>query len=95
MNKLKKNDKVLIIVLSMASLVGVGVIGWDLIDENNQYSMSELVTKYPTITDLKDAVDAGQIDYDKLPELAKKFLDDYEPFEEIKNDDPEFIEGLK
>ena len=81
--KMRRNAKIALIVFSMAILTIIGVYGWQQIEQIQDYSLNHLVQKYPTLEKLKLAVDSGEINYDMLPEKAKKMIDSYQPFDEI------------
>ena len=43
----------------------------------DKYSIKELQHNYPSIIDLKKAVQSGELKYDRLPEKAQRALDDF------------------
>ena len=75
---MRKEAKIGIIIFSMVILIIIGYVGWISIDKDEKYSIRELLLKYPLISDLKMAVDSGELDYDKLPSSAKEALVKYE-----------------
>ena len=78
----------------MIPLVMIGVWGWKNLN-TSEYSLNELVSKYPSLSELKKAVDSGELDYNKLPKEAKKFLDEYQEIKEITPDNSNYIEMEK
>ena len=76
----------------MIPLVMVGVWGWKNIGHDT-YSIKDLLIKYPLISDLKTAVDSGELDYNKLPSSAKDALIYYEQSKD--NNELKIIEGIK
>ena len=88
---MRKEAKILIIGVSLSIL---GVIGYvvSLNVEEDKYPLVELQTKYPLISDLNSAVVSGEIDYDRLPNQAKKSLDYYTSHQ---IDEPGIIKELK
>lgn len=91
---MRRNSKIILIVFLMVALMISGFYGWTQIEENQKYSINHLVQKYPTLQDLKDAIDSGEINYDMLPEKAKKMIDDYQPIDEILKGEEVYI-GLQ
>ena len=86
---MRKESKIFIICCSIAFL---GVIGYAIsVDIDTKYSMKDLITKYPLISDLKRAVNSGELDYSSLPTGAKEALDKYDSY---KTDDKQIISGL-
>ena len=81
---ISKNKKIAIIVVSLLILAVIGFVGWNYIDaKDSYYSVNELKKKYPTVEELRNAVDSGEINYNKLPDNVKEMLKNYKPLEEI------------
>ena len=79
---MRKESKIFIICCSIAFLGVIGyTVGMDIERTDTTYSMKNLGTKYPLISDLKRAVNSGELDYDKLPDEAKEALDKYDSYE--------------
>lgn len=87
---MRKSAKVGIIILLIIPLIIIGNWGMGNIKQDSTYSLKELVTKYPTIIDLKHGVDSGELDYDKLPTEAKTALNEFK-----ENKGQKIIGGLK
>ena len=71
-------EKILIIVLLMVPLALFGIWEWRNIEANSTYPLNDLLMKYPLISQLKMAVDSGELDYNKLPDAAKEALQYYD-----------------
>ena len=89
---MRKESKIFIILVSIGTLGVIGyAVGVDIEGSDTKYSMKELVGKYPLISDLKRAVNSGELDYSRLPVGAKEALDRYDSYEKT---DGQIIKGL-
>ena len=89
---MRKESKIFIIGLSLGILAVIGyTVALDIEKSDTKYSMKDLVTKYPLISDLKRAVNSGELDYSRLPVGAKEALNKYDSYEKT---DGQIIKGL-
>ena len=89
---MKKEPKIIIIGLSLLILSFIGFTAWQNLGEE-KYPVKELLIKYPLISDLKKALNSGELNYDRLPDDAKVALEKYDSFQET-NTEPEIIKEL-
>jgi hypothetical protein len=80
---MRKKSKIILISVLLGVLVILGVYAWNDIERTTVYSMKDLLFKYPLISDLKIAVDSGELDYNKLPSSAKEALRYYESSKDL------------
>ena len=88
---MRKESKIFIIGLSLCLLGAIGYTAWQNLEEE-KYPIKELLVKYPLISDLKKAVNSGELNYDRLPDNAKEALKVYDSFK--KSNQTEIIKDL-